>query len=283
MKGKEIDMSDVWKIEVIKSGERGRPKFAIFDFDGTLSLIREGWQKVMKQYFMEVLRDTPAGKSEGEASLKKCVDYFVDINTGKQTIYQCMALVEECEKRGGRPLEALDYKDEYLRRLMLEIQYRITGIENGTIDPLEYVVPGGLEILKSLKEQGVTIYVASGTDEEYARHEAEILGVSQIVDHHVYGAQRDYKSFSKKMVIEQIIRDYHLNGCELAGFGDGFVEIENVSEIGGFAVGVATNEKDHDGTVDEWKRERLIRAGASIIIPDFQETKQLMDYLFMEV
>ncbi|MCI8292549.1 MAG: HAD family hydrolase [Hespellia sp.] len=258
-------------------------KFAIFDFDGTLSLIREGWQKVMKQYFLEVLRDTPEGKRESEKSLMECVDYFVDINTGKQTIYQCIDLVEECKKRNGEPMEALDYKDEYLRRLMKEIEYRIRGIEDGTIDPLEYTVPGSLDILRKLKERGVKIYVASGTDEEFARHEADILGVSEIVEHHVYGAQRDYKSFSKKMVIEQIIRDYHLQRYELVGFGDGFVEIENVSEIGGFAVGVATNEKEHDGTVDEWKRERLIRAGANIIIPDFQESERLIQYLFEEV
>ena len=29
---------------------RGRFKFALFDFDGTLSLIREGWQKIMDKY-----------------------------------------------------------------------------------------------------------------------------------------------------------------------------------------------------------------------------------------
>ena len=96
----------------------------------------------------------------------------------------------------------------------------------------------------------------------------------------MFGAQRDYKSFSKKMIVERIIRENRLTGAELVGFGDGFVEIENVKEAGGFAVGVATDEKNHDGRVDQWKRERLIRAGADIIIPDFSDVPALIDYLF---
>mgnify|MGYP004586379549 CR=1 FL=1 len=80
--------------------------------------------------------------------------------------------------------------------------------------------------------------------------------------------------------VERIIRENGLQGHELVGFGDGFVEIENVKERGGFAVGVATDEKHHDGRVDAWKRERLIRAGADIIIPDFARAAELAAYLF---
>lgn len=261
---------------------RGGFRFALFDFDGTLSLIREGWQKVMKSYFYEELMKTPGAQDEPEAELRACIDEFVDINTGKQTIYQCFCLVDEIKKRGGVPLDALEYKDEYQRRLLDEVHYRIDGLENGKISPDEYLVPGGAAILKALHERGVHIFIASGTDEVYARHEAELLRVTRDLAAEVYGAQRDYKSFSKKMVIDRIIRENDLHGTELVGFGDGFVEIENVKERGGFAVGLATDEKHHDGRIDAWKRERLIRAGADIIIPDFADTAQLMDYLFPE-
>ncbi len=37
---------------------------------------------------------------------------------------------------------------------------------------------------------------------------------------------------------------------ELVTFGDGFVEIELTAKLGGYAVGVATNEKTGDG-IDE--------------------------------
>lgn len=268
-------------IEVINpSYERGHFRFALYDFDGTLSLIREGWQKIMKSYFYEEMRKTPIGATESEASIRACIDEFVDVNTGKQTIYQCFALVDELKKRGGNPDEAIDYKDEYHRRLLEEIQYRIDGLEKGSVHWLEYMVPGGQEILKALKSRGVKQFIASGTDEPYARHEAELLGVTPYIEGQLYGAQRDYKAFSKKMVIERIIRENDLHGNEFIGFGDGFVEIENVKEKGGFAVGVATDEKNHDGRVDSWKRERLIRAGADIIIPDFSQTDLLMNYLF---
>ena len=260
--------------------DRGHFKFALFDFDGTLSLIREGWQKIMKSYFYEEMIKAPAARAESEKSLRECIDSFVDINTGKQTIYQCFALVDEIKKRGGDPLDAQEYKDEYQRRLLNEVSYRIEGLEKGEFQPEEYLVPGGNEILKALFNRQVKMFIASGTDEVYAEHEAELLQVTGYLAAKVYGAQKDYKSFSKKMIVNRIITENNLSGTELLGFGDGFVEIENVKERGGFAVGVATDEKNHDGRIDEWKRERLIRAGADIIIPDFSDVPQLMNYLF---
>ena len=109
--------------------------------------------------------------------------------------------------------------------------------------------------------------------------EAHLLGVDKYFGPHIYGAQRAYKTFSKKLVIERLIRENGLSGAELIGFGDGYVEIENVREAGGFAVGVASNEHDRCG-IDEWKRERLIRAGANLIIPDYRDLNALEAQLF---
>lgn len=81
------------------------------------------------------------------------------------------------------------------------------------------------------------------------------------------------------MVIRKIISDHHLRGSELLGFGDGYVEIENVKEIQGFAVGVATDETNRCG-VDQWKRNRLIHAGADIVIPDYRHLDELREFLF---
>ena len=45
-----------WSIEVIRDDvTRGQFKAALFDFDGTVSLIRQGWQEVMVPYFTELL------------------------------------------------------------------------------------------------------------------------------------------------------------------------------------------------------------------------------------
>jgi phosphoglycolate phosphatase-like HAD superfamily hydrolase len=81
------------------------------------------------------------------------------------------------------------------------------------------------------------------------------------------------------MVIQKIITDFQLSGSELLIVGDGYVEIENAKEVGAIAVGVASVE-DNMYNMNADKRERLIRAGADIIIPDFREGAQLLDHLF---
>ncbi len=72
---------------------RGRIRHALFDFDGTLSLIREGWQGVMIPLMVELLSETPAHESEAE--LHAVVAEFVTRLTGKQTIYQMIQLADE--------------------------------------------------------------------------------------------------------------------------------------------------------------------------------------------
>ncbi len=78
-----------------------------------------------------------------------------------------------------------------------------------------------------------------------------------------------------------IIAEHDLHGPELVGFGDGYVEIQNVADVGGIAVGAATDEERREG-IDEWKRNRLIVAGADVIIPDFREHERLLAWLFAE-
>jgi phosphoglycolate phosphatase len=91
----------------------------------------------------------------------------------------------------------------------------------------------------------------------------------------------DYQNYSKKMVIDRILNENGLSGSELVTFGDGYVEIENTKAVGAIAVGVASDEANRQG-IDEWKRKRLIDAGADLIIPDFRPFERLIAYLFLE-
>ena len=274
-------MDNLWSIEVVNSrAPKGNFKFAIFDFDGTISLIREGWQQIMIPYFTDELAACPGAKNTAREKIAEDARDFIYINTGKQTIYQCIELAARVEKLGGRALTPLEYKAEYHRRLSLRTAGRIEELEKNKSAARNHVVPGSFEILSALKDKGVVMYLASGTDEKYVLQEAALLGIVPFFAG-IYGAQDDYKSFSKKMVIERIIKENKLNGSELIGFGDGYVEIENVKGVGGFACGVATDEVRRSG-VDEWKRNRLKKSGADIIIPDFTETGRLVSYLFEE-
>src|SRR6185437_5595000 len=101
------------------------------------------------------------------------------------------------------------------------------------------------------------LYLASGTDEVFVKREAELLGVTDYFGERIYGAQDDYKSFSKKMVIERILRENQIPGERLLAFGDGYVEIENTRETGGLTVAVARDEANNGaGRIDAWKRNR---------------------------
>ncbi len=265
-------------IEILRSDiPRGRYRFVIFDFDGTLSLIREGWPLVMIPMMVEALRAT--GTAEDDAALTACVENFVMQLNGKQTIYQMIQLAEEVKKRGGAPLEPLAYKHEYHARLMRRIQGRLDALAAGTANPDDWTVPGSHAILQRLHERGLTLYLASGTDVAFVRKEAELLGLTKFFGPHIYGALDDYQNFSKKMIIERILRENNVLGEELLGFGDGYVEIEEVKRVGGTAVAVASDEVKRQG-IHAWKRDRLVRAGADLVIGDYRNAAGLERILF---
>ena len=257
--------------------ERGGFRFVVFDFDGTISLIRAGWQGVMVPMMVEILKELRTGETDEE--LQSVVVDFVDRLTGKQTIYQMIQLAEEVSRRGGKPPDTLVYKHQYHDRLMEQIRDRREGLRGGALHPRDWVVPGTWPLLEALRERGLTLYLASGTDLQYVREEAGLLGVTDFFAGGIYGALDDYQNFSKAMIIEDILTTHQLRGSELLVFGDGFVEIENGKAVKGLAVGVATNEESRRG-VNEWKRNRLIQAGADVIIPDFREHRQLLQYLW---
>lgn len=275
-----MKLIDLWGIEVIFPPTPGKKyPFALFDFDGTLSLIREGWQQIMIPYFSEELAKTPEGKRESEEAIKTCVTEFVFRLTGKQTIYQCIELADQIKKRGGTPEEPIRYKEEYLRRLMEKIAYRRDGLKNGTIDPDELLVRGSRALLRALKDAGIQLYLASGTDQPDVREEAALLGVTEFFGENIYGALDEHATeCTKELVIKRLLKENGLDGSELLSFGDGFVEIELVSDINGYPVAVATDETRKFG-VDMWKRDRLVAAGAGAVIPDFENAQAIVDFI----
>jgi phosphoglycolate phosphatase-like HAD superfamily hydrolase len=264
-------------IEVVNQVDTGRIHSVLFDFDGTLSLIREGWQNVMVPMMVEILLDTP--NHEAEADVHACVSAYVAELTGKQTIYQMLRLCEEVQKRGGSPEDSVEYKREYLARLWERIKTRVADLESGSAAADDWMVPGARSMLDALASRGAVLYLASGTDHADVVREAAALDITRYFGDRIYGARDRYWEFSKEILIGEIIRDNGLQGPEFAGFGDGFVEIENTKAVGGIAIGVATDEERREG-INEWKRRRLIRAGADLIIPDFRQHDALISYLW---
>ncbi len=261
-------------IEVINPAPTAaNAKVVIFDFDGTLSLIRSGWMDVMVPLCLEELNGLD--KDESPEQLRGVVEEFVWRLTGKETIYQMMALAQAIRERGGRPLEPLEYKKMYLDRLWRNISDRVEGLRSGSLEPDKFLVPGARALLQNLTDRGLLLYLASGTDDANVKEEAVLLGIAPFFRGGIYGAQDDLKSFSKALLVQRILSQRAaMKPDELLVFGDGYVEIEEVVKAGGVAVGVASSEPECL-TVDSWKRERLIRAGADFIIPNYSESEEL--------
>jgi len=259
---------------------RPRISHVLFDFDGTLSLIRQGWPEVMVPMFVEMLPPLP-GESE-ESRRQLCYDDIMRLN-GKQTIYQMIQLGERIKERGGTPREPLWYKHEYLRRLDERIRHRLEGLRSGAVAPDELLVHGSRPLLELLQRRGLPMYLASGTDEIFVKQEAELLDVTRYFGERIYGALDNYKQFSKAMVIQRILRENRIDGAQLLSFGDGYVEIQNTKEAGGLAVAVASDEANNgSGRFDEWKHQRLMGVGADLVIPDFRDAKALLKCVFAE-
>jgi len=260
-------------IEIIRPASSRHARVALFDFDGSLSLIRTGWMQVMVPMMVEILADLKTGESQDD--LRIVVEDFVWRLTGQETVYQTMDLANQVRLRGGTPLDPVVYKHHYLERLSHVIGDRLEALRSGMCPPDRYLVPGSRAILEALQARGLRLYLASGTDEIYMKEEADLLDVSRYFDGGVYGALDDFARFSKRILIQRIVQSPDIQGDQLIGFGDGYVEIEEVKQVGGVGIGLATDEPECLAP-DAWKRQRLIGVGADYIIPNYLDYEELL-------
>jgi rfaE bifunctional protein kinase chain/domain len=268
-------------------GKLGHIKYAVFDHDGTISSLRQGWEEVMGPLMIQSILgsqfetiDAKTYERVRDRSIK-----FIQDTTGIQTIYQMEGLVELVREYDYVPedqiLDKFQYKEIYNNGLMQMVNKRTTKLLAGELDPSDFIIKGAVDFLKALKDRGVKLFLASGTDVEDVKNEAQLLGYQDLFEGHIYGALKDYTKFSKRMIIEKIIQDNHLNGNELAVFGDGPDEIREGRRVGGLSVGITSNELQRFGH-NPLKRPRLVRAGAQLLIPDFSQYQKLISLLFQE-
>ncbi|MFO0802734.1 MAG: hypothetical protein U0791_06370 [Gemmataceae bacterium] len=257
---------------------RGLYRAALFDFDGTLSLIREGWPRVMIGMMTALLRERGLAQ-ETDEDLWRTVDRFVMTLNGHPTIVQMERFAEEIAARGGVPDSPTVYLQNYLDRLMAVVQQRWDGLASGRANSAAWVVPNAHAILASLQARGLPLYLASGTDLEAVLHEGHLLKVLAPFGERVFAPCVADPTFSKGRVVADVLREHGIPGAELLGFGDGVVETQEVKRAGGTFVGVASAEPGQTG-INAEKRTRLIAAGADIIVPDYSRQGELLDWLF---
>lgn len=265
-------------IEVIGSTplQKGQIKAAIFDFDGTISTLRHNWEGVMRPMMLEMISGTDGPYPP---ALEAEVDDYIDKSTGIQTVYQMRWLAQQVAEKN--PAAAAHdewwYKDEYNRRLMENVQQRIDAIRSGSAQPKQYLIEGSAAFLQALSERGIHLFAASGTDHGDVVKEAGILGVAHWFEK-ISGAPERQAACSKEAVIKSLIEEEGFEGGQLLLVGDGKVEIQLAVQHGGYALGIASDEEARHG-VNPVKRQRLLEAGASAIIGDFNQLPQLLALL----
>lgn len=301
-------------MEIFARGAPRTPvKAILFDFDGTISTLRRGWEGVMKPLMRDMLPDM----SEREIAA------YIDESTGIQTIHQMKWIAEKMRPQG----DAWAIKAEYNRRLMESISKRLGDIAKGRARRDDYIVAGAEAFLRALSERGVKIFVASGTDHPDVVSEARALGLDKYFTR-IAGAPLGVESCSKEAVMADLLSREGLSGAELAVIGDGKVEIALGKHAGARTIGMATDEfaqtddisrasdgvsraadsvsRPADGVsraadsvsrpaaddflsatcglcrINMAKRARLIKASADVIAGDFTEIRELMEFLGLE-
>lgn len=252
-----------------------RASHVVFDFDGTLSLLRQGWPRTMLSMFMEILE--PLDGEDRDALERELIAEILGFN-GKQPIYQMRAFVGRVESRGAVAESPEGYLAQYAKRLRQGINARIDSIRGGDAPPDAYVLHGARALLEHLRDRGFTLYLLSGTNEDFVREEAELLGLTQFFSAGLHGGTPDPKDFSKERVYDQIMREAGITGENLLSFGDGPVELRATMERGGLPIAVASDETNNgSGRIDPDKHEVLTAAGAAAVIPDYRDAIALID------
>jgi len=275
------------EIEIIEEPLRSQDiTDAIFDHDGTISTLRQGWEGVMEPVMVRSILGQKLEQIDGEgySRVVERVRQYIDRTTGVQTLVQMRGLVEMVRELGyveeEKILDEHGYKEIFNRELMLKIDERLAKVERGELDSRDFTIKNALPFLESLRERGVRLYLASGTDQKDVEREAEILGYADLFEGRIYGAIGDIAHEPKKKVLETILHDIdRSHRGQVVTFGDGPVEIQETRRAGGLPVGVASNEVRRYG-LNPAKRSRLIEAGAWIVAPDFSQMKELLEILF---
>jgi rfaE bifunctional protein kinase chain/domain len=274
------------EIEIVNSrSDKIKIKYAIFDHDGTISTLREGWEKIMAPMMIKAILGEKFHDAD-ESLLHKIetrVVEFIDKTTGIQTLVQMKGLVDLVTEFGfvskEKILSEAGYKKIYNEELLVLVNERVKKFNRKELSLNDLTMKNAVPFLQKLYDAGVKLYLASGTDVEDVKNEARILGYDHFFEGRIYGAIGDITKEAKKIVLDRILDTIgEASFGNVATFGDGPVEIRETNKRGGITIGVASNELRRYG-LDAKKRTRLIKAGADIIIPDFSQYLDLSVFL----
>jgi rfaE bifunctional protein kinase chain/domain len=258
-------------------------RHVVFDHDGTLSTLREGWETVMEGLMETAIRgdSTQPVSTELLLQVREASEQLIRTTTGAPTIVQMEGLTDLIRRFGLVPAAQVQtserYKSKYSRLLAAMVDERVRSVRTGGADPSDYQIKGARQILELLSESGVRLYLASGTDTAAVRSDALALGYAELFDERISGATDDPSYDAKRVVMDAIVARLPA-GETFAVFGDGPVELREARRRGGVAIGVCSDEQRRYG-FNAHKRPRLIRAGADLLIGDYTDPHEVLHML----
>jgi rfaE bifunctional protein kinase chain/domain len=260
-------------------------KHAIFDNDGTLSTLREGWEQIMAPMMIKAILGDKYQEADESLynKVRVVVTELIDKTTGLQTLKQMKILLALIREFGFVPedqmLDEHGYKKIYNYDLMEMVKKREEKLQSGQLIVEDLTIKNAFTFIKKLHDKGIKLYLTSGTDEADVKHEASVLGYDSLFEGRIYGATGDINVEAKKQVLDSILDSIgDTEAASIVTFGDGPVEIRETHKRRGMTVGIASNEVRRYG-INQSKRTRLIKAGADIIVPDFSQSGQLFGLL----
>jgi len=272
-------------IEIVSAPPaRRRFTHVIFDNDGTLSTLREGWERIMEPMMVRAILGEKDPDAALEEHVRAAVRDFIDRTTGIQTLVQMQGLAGLVRRFRCVPerdiLDAHGYKRVYNEALLAMVNDRLGRMERGELSASDFMIRGALPFLEALRARGLTLYLASGTDQEDVEREAAVLGYRELFGDRVFGSVGDVTREAKRIVLERIHAAIGEGASDrVLTFGDGPVELRETHKRGGYTVGIASDEIRRWG-LNVRKRRRLIEAGADLVISDFSQGEKLLAILF---
>ena len=260
-------------------------KYAIFDHDGTLSTLREGWELIMAPVMIKAVLGERYQDVSNDVyrKVEERIKDFIDKTTGIQTLVQMKGLVDIIREFGFVPedriLDEFGYKKIYNEELLAMVKVRELKYENRELSLDDLTVKNAIPFLRKLFKAGVQLYLVSGSDEMDVIEEARTMGYANLFKGRIYGSVGDVTIEAKRIILNRIMEKIGSeNFTQVITFGDGPVEIRETRKRGGLTVGLASNELRRYG-LNPSKRTRLIKAGADIIIPDFSQSSKLLSLM----
>lgn len=201
------------------------PTAILFDLDGTLTDPRDGITRCI-EHALRALDETPPSHAEMHSwigpPLQESFGRFLNGDA----------------ERVGRAVQC--YRDRF--------------DEHGWRE--NRLIPLMADIVKSLSQQGIHLYIATSKPRVFAQRIAEHFGIAPWF-HGVYGSELDGRLANKADLIRHILQTENLVPDEVAMVGDRRHDVEGARKVGVVCVGVL------------WGfgcREELVRAGAGRIV-----------------